>query len=306
MNILDFIKKYFFWTKIRRFKIIWEHKKTAMFCRELINDYFKKKPTYFLKPKKKLRSQKIVWQYWGQGFDKDKLPPIVRVCFYSVDKFCGNKEYEIIRLSDENISEYIDIPQNIVGKFEKLHKAFFSDLLRCCLLTTYGGCWLDSTILLTGKIPDKYWNLDFFVFQRDNSEPNKKYWENAFAFYYGWGSDFKVKMLSSIFFCKKNNKVITDLRNILLFFWSENDFLPNYFFFQILFNELIETKYKDSNCLLEGDCIPHYLQQIINDDKFKISSLEDTLNLTMMHKLTYKCNGTCEQLVKLLNRIYLE
>lgn len=306
-TMLDFIKKILFWPRIRRWLIIWEQKKIAKFCDKLIERYCKEGIVYNFSPKKTLKGKKIIWQYWGQGFEDCNIPPLVCKCLSSVYEFCSTDEYEIIRLSDENFSEYIDLPNNIVVKLKNIHKAFFSDLLRCCLLTVYGGCWLDATVLLTGKIPDKYWKQDFFMFQRDDAEPYKKYWEHAFAYYYGWGTNFKVKVLNSIFFCQKGNSFITDLRNLLLFVWSENENLPTYFFFQILFNELLSIKYKNFNCLLEGDCIPHYLQQIINDDTFNIASFEDTLKLTTIHKLTYKIKqDSYERLVKLLERDKLD
>lgn len=300
-RLLDFLKKNMGWPQIRKCRIIQAHKKTAGFCDRLIQRYYEEGITYNLVPKKKVKSSKIIWQYWGQGIDDPDMPLIVKRCFASVDKFCTGDEYEVIRLSDKNVSEYIELPQEVAATFKVSGKTFFSDLLRVCLLTVYGGCWLDATVLLTGKIPERYWSQDFFLFQRDESERNQKYWENAFAYYYGWGEDFKVKVLNSIFFCQKDNDFIVDLRNILLLFWSENDRLPDYFFFQILFNELLETKYKDCNCVLEGDCLPHYLQQMINDDNFHIASLEETLKLTTIHKLTYKSENGYERLVKLLD-----
>ena len=145
-----------------------------------------------------------------------------------------------------------------------------------------------------------YWEYDFFMFQRDNKESHKQYWENAFAYYYGWQQGYKVRVLNSIFFCKKDTLVISNLRDILLLFWHKDIPFPNYFFFQILFNELISNQYKDLNCPLEGDCLPHYLQQLINDDKFDIASLDEILRMITIHKLTYKSRGGAEKLFRLL------
>ncbi len=303
--LLNFIKKIVFWPRIRKYRIIHVHRKTAEYCNRLIKSYDDGDIAYNLLPKKVLKDKKIIWQYWGQGFEDSEIPLLVRKCLSSVDKYCDTDEYEIIRLSDKNFSEYVDFPKCIVDKLEKIPKAFFSDLLRCCLLSIYGGCWLDTTVLLTGRISERYWKQNFFLFQRDNSECNKEYWENAFAYYYGWGEEFKVKVLSSVFFSHRGNEFVVDLRNILLFFLEKNNKLPTYFFFQILFNELLEVKYKNFNCVLEGDCIPHYLQQILNDDNFHIASLEETLKLTTIHKLTYKIEGNYERLVKLLDEYYL-
>ncbi len=302
MKVLDWIKKLLFWPLIRKRMIIREHRIAAKYCRELISRYYQKKPVFNLAPKKVLPDKKIIWQYWGQGFDDRHMPPLVRLCLDSVERYCDKEEYEIIRLSDKDISDYIDLPVGIAEKYKDTHRAFFSDLLRCCLLTVYGGAWLDATVLLTDKIPERYWKQEFFMFQRDDTEANKDYWENAFSYYYGWNKRFRVNVLSSIFFSKKSNPLILDLRNILLLFCTLNEKLPNYFFFQILFNELLDVKYAQSNCMLESDCVPHYLQQIINDEHFKIASFEEALNLTSIHKLTYKSEGGYERLISLIEK----
>lgn len=81
------------------------------------------------------------------------MPEIVHICFDSVDRYKG--EYKVIRLDDAMISEYIDLPDFVWErrKNQQFTRTFFSDLLRVALLSTYGGVWLDATILLTGKLP---------------------------------------------------------------------------------------------------------------------------------------------------------
>lgn len=114
--------------------------------------------------------------------------------------------------------------------------------------------WSDEGVVLGKR---------FFVYQRDDTEKNKKYWENAFAYYYGWYPGFKVRMLNSIIFSRRNNMIITKMRNLLLFFWTTHDRIPNYFFFQILYNELINNNSHYNVVPVESDCLPHYLQQLI-------------------------------------------
>lgn len=106
-------------------------------------------------------TQKVIWQYWGQGIDKDELPEIIQICFDSVDR--NKNDYQVIRLTDITISEYIDLPDFVWRKREYVQftRTFFSDLLRVALLSTYGGVWLDATILLTGSIPAVYEKTDF-------------------------------------------------------------------------------------------------------------------------------------------------
>lgn len=281
------IKRLILWPKIRSIIIQREHKKCAKLCRSLINSYYTSDTTLELKPKQEIKG-KIIWQYWDQGFDDNKMPEIVKISLDSVKIHCSTTEYTIIRLSDSTISDYIDLPSYVIKNKDNYSKAFFSDILRLCLLTVYGGCWLDTTIFLSGKIPQRYWEYDYFLYQRDDNETDKQYWEQAYAYYYGWQKNFKVRMLSSIMFSKKNNTLLTGLRNILLTFWESGQESPNYFLLQILYNELISDRYSSECCPIESDCKPHYLQQYINDPHFNIASKDEIFKLTTLHKLTYK------------------
>lgn len=298
MAIISTIKKLLLWPQIRSCKIRAEHKKCAKLCRKLINE--NKGINHSIKPKKSLPDKHIIWQYWGQGFEN--VPEMVKICLNSVEKHCNQAETLIIRLSDANIHEYIDLPDFILRNRDKYPQAIFSDLLRISLLSSYGGCWLDATIFLSGKIPSEYWDLDLFMFQRDESETNKHYWSNTFAYYFGWGKSFKVRCLNSIIFCKPNNIIASELRNILLSFWQSGERLPNYFIFQILFNELIATKYQSENLPIINDCPPHYLQQFINDPNFRIASIDEIFRISPIHKLTYKFEDGADKLKTILSK----
>lgn len=303
MNLKYFVKRVLFWPYIRKWMIIRHHQKVAVFCRMLIDDYNKKaKDISLSSAKKNLYGKKIIWQYWGLGYNHPDMPELVRICLDSVEKYCKGEEYLLIRLTDENISEYIDLPEYVFSKKTCFPAAIFADLLRVCLLTVYGGCWLDATVLLTGRIPERYWSYDFFMYRRDEEEKNKKYWENSYAYYYGWNSGYKVRILNSIFFAKEGCAVVREFCNILLWFWQTHTELPDYFMFQILFNELVSSKYENLNCPLESDCLPHYIQQIINDDKFDIATFDETLKLTNIHKLSYKSKDCAVRLSALLER----
>lgn len=275
------------WNVQRKTSILKQHKKVADFWTPIIDAYHNETiERYALKPKKELDTRKVIWQYWGQSLDSDDLPEIVRICFDSVDKH--KADYQVIRLTDTTLSEYLDFPDFVRQKREnaQFNRTFFSDLLRVALLKAYGGVWLDATILLTNRLPGKYEKLDFFMFQRSDDEKDKDYWENAFAYYFGWESDFKVRVLNSIIFAQKENKVISILSDLLLYFWETQDSVPDYFFFQILFHELI-TKYCPSeNCPIVNDCIPHIIQTKINGN-YESISFGEAMKLTSMHKMAY-------------------
>lgn len=272
------------WQILRRCEILRNHKRCARICEQHIDDYYAGDHPEILKAKKELGTDKIIWQYWAQGYDN--VPEIVKMCLDSVDKYAG--DYTVIRLSDANLCEYLEIPDYIVSKRDAYSHAFFSDLLRVMLLSSYGGLWLDATVMLSSPIPGEYANYDFFLYQRDPEEPNKEYWENVYSYYYSWHSGFRVNMLSSIFFAKKDTEVINSLASLMMIWWRENDSIPNYFFLQILFDVLINGKLKGYNCPIVSDCGPHYLQQSINDPDFNLMDRETILATFPMHKLTYK------------------
>ena len=207
-------------------------------------------------------------------------------CLKSVDKYKGC--YEVIRLSDENLREYIELPQYILDKKTEMTVAHFSDILRVCLLSTYGGIWLDATVLMSAVMPSYVTGGDFFAYQRDDSEARKDYWESAYAYYFGWGRDFHVNMLSSIMAAKADTVIINALASILLAWWKENDGVPDYFFLQILFDVLVKGRLREYNCEIRSDCPPHYLQQSINDPGFDLMPAEAILDTVPLHKLTYK------------------
>lgn len=286
-TLKSLFRKSVLWKVIRKQRIVHQHSQVVRLCEALIQENnLKKSHNSLNKTHSNDLPQNIIWQYWAQGFEN--VPTIVKQCLDSVNKWKG--EYTVIRLSDRNLSDYFELPEYILEKKKKgiIPLAQFSDILRVCLLSTYGGVWLDATILLTGPLPQRYCNMDFFVFQRDPEEPNKKYWENVYAYYYGWSKGFRVNMLNAVIFAKKESVVIKEMAQLLLVYWKNNNELPDYFFFQILFDVLIKEKLKGLNCPIESDCTPHLLQQSINDPKFNLCTKDEILKRTNIHKLTYK------------------
>ena len=78
-----------------------------------------------------------------------------------------------------------------------------------------------------------------------------------------------------------------DWMNLMIHVWDVNDAYPHYFTFPIIYNQLIKRGNSGANCPIEGDCPPHYLMQIINDE-FPYATVSDAVALIPFHKLTYK------------------
>lgn len=273
---------------IRLKPILKSHLKVAGYWEEVVQKYHKGEIKKWNFEAKKTVPQKVIWQYWGQGVeDRSALPEVVQICFDSVNRHKG--EYEVIRLSDETIKEYIDLPQFVFDKLnnnKQFTRTFFSDLLRVALLAIYGGVWLDATILLTGELSEEYAQLDYFMYQRSDEENHKRYWENVYAPYFSWHKEFKVKLLNSIIFSKRDNIVIKTILNLLLYFWEQEQEIQEYFFFQILYQVLVEGTLAKYRCPIENDCIPHIIQTKINGD-FPYYTFEEAMAMTTMHKMAY-------------------
>ena len=257
----------------------------------VLKEYFTNKiETEQINPKKTFNNEKIIWQFWGQGWDFEKLPDVVKISYKSVEKY--KKDYEIIHLDMNNINDYLEIPAYILKKVEdkKMGFAHFTDIIRLALLYNYGGVWIDATILLTDYLPQEYFEMDYFMFQRDDNLENKKDWEDYDDFYFSWNNEMKVRVLNSIIFAKKNNEIIKTLLDMLLIFWEHNDLVPNYFFFQVLYTELIENYYKKKQCKIVSDTLTHELIRVWFD-KFSQEKLDEITKRNNVHKLTYKIDS---------------
>ena len=257
----------------------------------VLKEYFTNKiETEQINPKKTFNNEKIIWQFWGQGWDFEKLPDVVKISYKSVEKY--KKDYEIIHLDMNNINDYLEIPAYILKKVEnkKMGFAHFTDIIRLALLYNYGGVWIDATILLTDYLPQEYFEMDYFMFQRDDNLENKKDWEDYDDFYFSWNNEMKVRVLNSIIFAKKNNEIIKTLLDMLLIFWEHNDLVPNYFFFQVLYTELVENYYKKKQCKIVSDTLTHELIRVWFD-KFSQEKLDEITKRNNVHKLTYKIDS---------------
>lgn len=277
---MSILSKTFAWRWLRERKILRQHRRVAAQCEDLIAQWKACPEPVTVEARKNLGTERIIWQYWAQGYAD--VPQVVRECLDSVD--CYAKGWTVIRLCDANLSEYLDLPDFVQEKRPRYSIAHFSDLLRLLLLQAYGGVWLDATVQLTGPIPEAYAACDFFMFRRDPSDPDRKYWSNTYAYYFGWAKGFRVNVLNSIIFSRKGGKTVSDLCGLLLRWWKEHDDVPDYFFFQILF----DVYGVPAGMPLVSDTLPHYLQQSLNDPSFPLMPCAEIPRQIPMHKRTYK------------------
>ena len=121
--MIGYIKKFksiiptFVWEYFRLRSILESHAMVASYWDGVLEKYTKDEiDNYSLQPKKNIKnSDKIIWQYWGQGLSKSDMPEVIQMCFDSVDKYKG--DYTVIRLCDDDLQEYLDLPQYVYDKY---------------------------------------------------------------------------------------------------------------------------------------------------------------------------------------------
>ncbi len=213
-----------------------------------------------------------IWQFWDSG--AENAPDIVKRCIESIDKFEPDKRHIVLDL--KNISEYVELPERYYTLLSqgKMKMAHFSDILRTYLLLKYGGCWIDSTVLLTGKIPYYITNSDFFVFQNELND------------------DLDGLNLASYFIhSKPNNQFLKETKELLLAYWSDNSYLMNYFLYLHALTTI--TQRNETNKQLWQNVpfvsfipVQHFQNEILNpynEQKWEIFKSKSSI-----HKLSFK------------------
>lgn len=106
-----------------------------------------------------------IWVFWWQGLDK--APLIIKLCINNMKKYI--KDREIIIITKDNFSYYINLPSYIMEKFNNgnISIQHFSDIIRFYLLYYYGGLWLDATILMKDKLDNNIFDYKFYSIKRE-------------------------------------------------------------------------------------------------------------------------------------------
>lgn len=96
-----------------------------------------------------------------------------------------------------------------------------------------------------------------------------------------------MRLLNSIIFAKRSSVMMRTLQDLLLYFWGHETEIPDYFFFQILYNELVEGPLASIRCPIVNDCIPHIIQTKINGGRYPHHTYEDAMRMSNIHKMAY-------------------
>lgn len=241
---------------------------------ELGRRYLEKEYAWYLKaPKQKYSANeklpKIVWWCWLQGLDK--APSMVKMCLNSIKK--NFKAYQINVITWDNLNDYIDIPDYIVRKFKigVIPYAQLSDIIRVLLLAKYGGVWIDSTVYCSNsRIVSIIEKQDFFVYQ------------NGLL-----GNNQDIKISSWFMSAKQKNIFVSEVKELMLHYWKNHDFLENYFLVHLFFT-LVSEKYPEEWKKIPAfnNVSPHMMARELND-KFSQKRYEQLNSFSSMHKLNH-------------------
>ena len=245
---------------------------------EIAKKYLKKYVKKIVKENKNTNSQPgefqdyTIWQFWDKGIEN--APEIVKKCIASVDKFEPNKRHVILNM--ENIKDYVEIPQKYYDllKSGKMGMAHFSDILRTYLLIEHGGCWIDSTVLLTDKLPSYIVDSDLFLLQNELKADMDG-----------------LNMTSYFIHSKPNHKILKDVRDVIAKYWEDNNYLMNYFLYLHAF-AMVTQSCEENKSLWEKVpffCfipVQHFQKKLMK--QYDKTQWENMKAVTSIHKLSYK------------------
>lgn len=216
-------------------------------------------------------SSRRVWICWWQGIDN--APLLVRRCYDSVKS--NLVDWEIIVITLDNYEEYVQFPDYILQRWQKgqISNTHMSDLLRLELIVKYGGLWLDSTVLCTGKkIPESIMRSNLFVYQLLRPGIN----------------GHSLPISNWLIYAKSNNKILYLTKMLLYQYWQKNEKAIDYFIFHHFFSIVLAYCQEEQNQIPKYcNSIPHILLFQLFEEYDGIA-FHDLKQMTCFHKLSYK------------------
>lgn len=217
-----------------------------------------------------------VWMLWWQGVDS--MPEMIKLCYQSI---CRSFEgvAEVVLLTEENIDDYVSLPQYIEEKREKgsITLTHYSDIVRFHLLNKFGGIWIDATYYAAGAVDQKIFEHGLYTIV--NPHPKK---ENNDYIWYDWAGNW-IKLPA-------NSVLGRFVEESFLHYWKTHDCLMEYYFIdhlmRIAYDEISGVKEAVLACGLNNTAT-HKLLPIIND-RVDEQAFNNLIGNTNFFKLTTK------------------
>lgn len=208
-------------------RLLKRHGITLNYIENQYSDFLQK---YDFNPRlieKDSRYQDKVWICWWQGIEN--APEIVKSCVKSIKR--NSEHHEVIIITEENYHDFVNFPAWLEEKKEKgiISRTHYSDLLRLEILSLYGGLWLDSTFYCSSKCIDEIFKKEVWTIKRPN---------------YKHGSIACGQFANYSLACDLNNrKMYAIFRDLLLYYWQENDSIIDYLLTDYLI--VLASKYNE-------------------------------------------------------------
>ena len=212
-----------------------------------------------------------IWICWFQGMEN--APAIVQKRYQSVKE---NMPYrEIIVLTNENLSEYVQFPDYIMNKWKNgiITHTHMTDLLRLELLIKYGGMWLDATVFCSGgSIEPYFFESDLFFYQC--LKPGRD----------GHSSYISSWLMST----KTNNKVLMTVRYLCYEYWKEHDSMIDYFLLHNFMSIVLEHYLREWKQIVPRDNATPHILLLRLFDQYDDQMYKAIVDQSPFHKLSYK------------------
>lgn len=142
----------------------WKHHLIKRYIVNNYHDIINKYQNLEYTPTEKIGKNSPIWILWWQG--EEQMPDIIKICYKNIQQY--KNEHPINLLTKDNFSQYTKSSlwtQNINKALneKKITVTHFSDILRSYLLFTYGGIWMDATLLITRPIDSIIGNCTFYT-----------------------------------------------------------------------------------------------------------------------------------------------
>lgn len=248
-----------------------KHKRILAYLKENYSDFIS---SYESETVKQGENCGAVWTMWWQG--EENVPEVVDMCLASMKRYKGNHPLRII--TKNNYSDYLSLPDYI---FEKVNSGaitltHFSDIVRFFLLHEYGGLWLDSTIFVTGGIPEDIFKLDYYTVRRPFPEKNYNIVKNR------WTNFLHAS--------RKGNLLCKFVLNFFLEYWKTHGILIDYFLIDYALY-IAYTEIPQCRAILDSVPMVNYdiyrLESLLND-KWDVEVFRAVERDTHFSKLTNK------------------
>lgn len=220
-----------------------------------------------------------VWTCWLTG--NKAMPELVRLCYQRMKKEVPSAIAKVILITLDNYAEYIDIPQYILQKYNSgiISPAHFSDVIRFCLLSKYGGMWLDSTVYTSNTIPEEYLMSNYYTQKTSDpklylNEPSRAQWCGFI-----WGG-------------KQGNLLFSFVRDGLFSYWKKYDSVIDYIFFDYIIMTAHDYIPQVREMMDKQAPNNEHIWALWNEinEPYEEKKYEAICRNNIFHKLSYKAN----------------